>query len=170
MSVERGQEIADSLMHAGVKGMKWGQRKTNREAAKDAKEYTKAKMYFGEGAGVRRRLINNSVKSKMKDPAYKAAFDKHVSNTDMSRRASQARGTRKRTDTTNGIKKTARGIGHIARGNSQYASLAAAGIFTAAVAAHKSGVDKILLNKGKQTLSAAMNSPVYKMARSRMGI
>lgn len=35
------------LMHYGVKGMKWGVR---RRARRDAKEFTQAKMYYGEGA------------------------------------------------------------------------------------------------------------------------
>ena len=46
------------LAHFGVKGMKWGvhrseaaslgvSRKTNREAKRDAKEYTRAKMFYG---------------------------------------------------------------------------------------------------------------------------
>ena len=42
------------LMHYGVKGMKWGVR---RRARHDAKEFTQAKMYYGDGAGNRRKLI-----------------------------------------------------------------------------------------------------------------
>ncbi len=58
------------LQHYGVKGMKWGvrrnrpegvSRRTNREAKKDAKEYTKAKMYYGEGAGTRRVHIHSEL-------------------------------------------------------------------------------------------------------------
>ena len=62
-----------SFMHYGVKGMKWGVR---REAKRDAKEAARAKMSYGEGAGNRRKLINESVKAKSKkDPNYKKAFD-----------------------------------------------------------------------------------------------
>ena len=49
------------LMHYGVKGMKWGVR---RRARRDAKEYTQAKMYYGEGAGNRRKLIKATVKAR----------------------------------------------------------------------------------------------------------
>lgn len=61
------------LMHYGVKGMKWGVR---RRARRDAKEYTQAKMYYGEGAGNRRKLIKATVKARSKDPFYKSEFDK----------------------------------------------------------------------------------------------
>lgn len=56
------------LMDYGVKGMKWGVR---RRARRDAKEYTQAKMYYGEGAGNRRKLIKATVKARSKDPFYK---------------------------------------------------------------------------------------------------
>lgn len=36
------------LYHHGVKGMKWGVRKQRRQAKKDAKEYARAKMFYGE--------------------------------------------------------------------------------------------------------------------------
>ena len=63
------------LMHYGVKGMKWGVR---RRARRDAKEFTQAKMYYGEGAGNRRKLIKATVKARSKDPFYKSEFDKAV--------------------------------------------------------------------------------------------
>lgn len=97
------------LMHYGVKGMKWGVR---RRARRDAKEFTQAKMYYGEGAGNRRKLIKATVKARSKDPFYKA-----VANTDMSKRASQARRQRGRKNARNSAGKTVRGVGNIATGN-----------------------------------------------------
>lgn len=98
------------LMHYGVKGMKWGVR---RRARRDAKEFTQAKMYYGEGAGKRRKLI----KARSKDPFYKSEFDKAVANTDMSKRASQARRQRGRKNARSSAGKTVRGVGNIATGN-----------------------------------------------------
>ena len=97
------------LMHYGVKGMKGGVR---RRARRDAKEFTQAKMYYGEGAGNRRKLIKATVKARSKDPFYKA-----VANTDMSKRASQARRQRGRKNARNSAGKTVRGVGNIATGN-----------------------------------------------------
>lgn len=102
------------LMHYGVKGMKWGVR---RRARRDAKEFTQAKMYYGEGAGNRRKLIKAAVKARSKDPFYKSEFDKAVANTDMSKRASQARRQRGRKNARNSAGKTVRGVGNIASGN-----------------------------------------------------
>ena len=102
------------LMHYGVKGMKWGVR---RRARRDAKEYTLAKMYYGEGAGNRRKLIKAKVKAHSKDPFYKSEFDKAVAKTDMSKRASQAQRQRGRKNARNTTGKTVRGIGNIASGN-----------------------------------------------------
>ena len=63
------------LAHYGVKGMKWGVR---RKARKDAKEYARAKMYYGEGAGNRRKLIRATVKSGQKTPATRPSSIRHL--------------------------------------------------------------------------------------------
>lgn len=157
-------ELAE-LVHYGIKGMKWGEhrsrpdgvsRGTNRDARKDAKEFARAKMFYGEGAGTRRKLINATVDAKTKrDDSYKKAFDHHLANQDMSKHASKARGERKRKNVTNSTTKTARGISHYLRGNPQYASAAAAMIAGGALWAHKSGVDKVVLKAGKTSLKNA---------------
>jgi hypothetical protein len=125
----------DILEHHGVKGMHWGvrkqvhpdiahiPRKTRKEAAKDAEEFTRAKLFFGVGAGTRRKLIKAKVESKKeKDPLYAKAFDHFVKQTDLGKRASQAKKERKRKDVTTHTKKTAKGVGHVLRGNPQYSN------------------------------------------------
>ena len=76
----------DELMHYGVLGMKWGVRKARNHAKKDAKEYARARMFYGEGAGTRRKLINNTVKQRSKDPIYKKAFDDALAKENMAKK------------------------------------------------------------------------------------
>ena len=116
------------LMHYGVKGMKWGVR---RRARRDAKEYTLARMYYGEGAGNRRKLI----KARSKDPFYKA-----VAKTDMSKRASQAQRQRGRKNARNATGKTVRGVGNIASGNVSRAGGALALTYLGYQGAKRAGV------------------------------
>lgn len=102
------EEVEDFLEHFGVKGMKWGQRKdrapgvsaqVDRHARKDAHEFARAKAFFGEGAGTRRKLIKQTVDAKTKNiPGYKKAFDHHVARQDMAAHVSKAISERTRTD------------------------------------------------------------------------
>lgn len=151
----------DFLEHYGVRGMKWGKskgrssstpRKTEREASKDAKETAEAKMFYGEGAGIRRRHINNAVKSKMKDPVYKEAYERNLANQNMAKAGSSARSQRKVRNAKNGAVKTAKGVRHIMNGNNQYANISAAAVVAGAAYAKSRGVDKILLRVGKETI------------------
>lgn len=101
---EMNTEVEDFLAHFGVKGMRWGvknerepglSRKTDNEAKKDATEFARAKMFYGSGVGTRRKLIKASVDAKTaKDPLYAKAFDRHLTNQNMSDRAQKARGER----------------------------------------------------------------------------
>lgn len=153
----------DELAHFGVKGMHWGVRhegpegvssKTNRDAKKDAHEFARAKAFYGEGAGTRRKLIKQTVEGKSKrDPNYKKAFDHHLANQDTAKHVNKAKAERKRKNIKNSTTKTARGVSHILRGNSQYASAAAAFLVGGAMVVHKAGIDKVVLNAGKKAYS-----------------
>lgn len=162
------------LTHYGVKGMKWGvrrdssdgvSRRTDREAAKDAKEFARAKVFYGEGAGNRRKLIKATVEGKSKkDPSYKKAFDRHLAEQDTSKHASKARSERKRKDVRKSTAKTARGVRHILNGNSQYASLAAAMLVGGAMYAHKAGIDRVVASAAKTAYSQAKDERTRKQA------
>lgn len=157
--------VDDFLAHYGVKGMRWGQRKaaipgvsprTSREAKKDATEFAKAKMFYGEGAGTRRKLIKAKVESKSaKDPNYKKAFDHHLGNQDMGKRASQARGERARKDTAKTTAKTARGVKNLVMKTGAPVTLGALMVY----GAYKNpAVRSVVTNASKTAYSAVKNS------------
>jgi hypothetical protein len=166
----------EELVHFGVKGMHWGvrhdgpasvSRKTNSAAKSDAKEFARAKMFYGEGAGTRRKLIKAAVEAKsQKDPAYKRAFDHHLAKQDMSKHAEKARSERKLQNVKKSAGRGIRGTRHILNGNSQYASAATAIAVGGALYAHKAGIDKIVVDKSKQAYKKIKDPEGMKKAQN----
>lgn len=178
------------LFHYGVKGMRWGvtrrdidgdgrvdqgslpkglagvPAKTSREAKRDSNEHAKAKMFYGEGAGNRRKLINAKVTAKSKDPAYKKAFDYHSEHQDMAKRASQARGMRRRKDVKNTTAKTARGIKNLALKTGAPVTLTAIALYGAY---QNPAVRRTVNNYARTAYTTARDSPVTDYVRNRFG-
>lgn len=78
-------------------------RRTTRIARKDAKRYVDAKMFYGEGAGNRRKLLKAELNKKMVDPDYKEAFDRAVEEADYAKSAQKAKRERRARDAAKGI-------------------------------------------------------------------
>ena len=161
----------DELMHYGVLGMKWGQhkarsseRKLVRTAKKDAKEYARAKMFYGEGAGNRRKLINAKVNERSKNSAYKNAFEKNLAKQDMAKHATKAKKERKRKDVKNAVGKTTRGIYHSVM---QDGAKVAAGVAAAYAVAHYTGMDRKVASYAKTAASNAFNKAKYYKTKYR---
>lgn len=145
----------NELYHYGVKGMKWGVR---RRAQKDAKEFARAKMYYGEGAGNRRKLIKATVNERSKDPDYKKAFDEALSKQDMAKHATKAKRERVRNDVKNSAAKTGRGVVNIVTGHPERIGAGMAVAYGGYQLARKTGADKVIANAAKKTVKSVANA------------
>lgn len=86
-------------------------RKIEKQARLDAHEFARAKMSFGEGAGIRRRLIETQVMSRSyEDPKYARAFQRALANEDMVKHAKAAKKERRMKDTGNFISRNGRAV------------------------------------------------------------
>ena len=149
----------DELYHYGVKGMKWGvrraERKTRKQARKDAQETARSKMYYGEGAGVRRRNINAVVRQRSKDPTYKKAFDEEYSKQDMGKARRDAERQRKTTDRVEPIKTgIGRGVKKAVRAGTKAVTFAAT---TASYYIRHPDEAKAMVNKIASKASSSIN-------------
>lgn len=139
----------DELIHYGVKGMKWGVR---RQAKRDAQ----ARAHYGEGAGNRRKLINQTVESRRKTrEGYSEAFDSYAPQQNQAKHVQKAKAQRHRVDARNSVVKTARGIKNILVGNARYTTTAALTLVSLGLVMHEIGADKVLLDWGKDLYQAA---------------
>jgi hypothetical protein len=160
------EDVDAFLEHHGIKGMRWGVRKAERggvsravdkQARKDAAEFARAKMFFGPGAGTRRKLINKSIEArKAHDPSYAKAFDRHVAKQDLSVHASKAVKERTHIDRSEKNKKRAGAVARRLTGEmgtqAAFVALAAGG-----AAFLNSDKGKATLRKGVKTINNAVD-------------
>lgn len=170
------------LEHVGVKGMRWGHRKnptgaphkTNKLARQDAEEMARAKMFYGQGAGTRRKLIKTTVDQRKRiDPAYAKAFDYHLDNQRMDVHAQKAQQERVRKDRIDRTKQQAGAVARRTTGEmgtqAAFAVLALAGTaYMTSPAARKK------MNKGfsiaKEAVVRKKNSILIKQVLKREGL
>lgn len=121
-----------------------------KEARRDAREYARAQMFYGEGAGNRRKLITTAVAAKSQRHAgYNMAFQKELARQDMAEHAEAARKERRRKDVTHAINKN---VKNAASGN--YAGVNAGILVIAGVSyiAHQTGYDKKIIENVKRRI------------------
>ena len=113
------------------------------------------------------------IRDSSKDPTYGKAFDYHVSNTDMAKRAENARGERRRKDTVNSVKKTTRGVKNTLMGNAQYATVSAIAIAAAGQYAYRNGGDQYVKKyaaQGMRTAAKAATDPRVRAFTRKVGL
>ena len=120
-----------------------------KDAKKDAEDMARAKAYYGEGAGNRRKQIRNRISERMKDSDYKAEYEKHFSNQNMSEHQRAANRERKVQNTKNTIAKVGRGVKNLIMGAGT-TSVAAISIYNLA---KMTGADRVIANAASQALN-----------------
>ena len=96
------------------------EKKISNDARKDAEEFARAKAFYGEGAGNRRKAIKTSVEAKKKkNKFYAEEFEYHLSQQDMEYHMREAKRERNSKDMTNNtrkaLNKTNRALGQLSR-------------------------------------------------------
>lgn len=119
-----------------------------KQARKDAEEFAKAYMSYGEGAGTRRKLINGTVDFKKQTvPGYAAAFEKNAQKQNMADHAKKAQKEARRKDVTQTVSRNARAI---ATGRHENMTTGVMIVGAIAIAMHQTGMDKAIFEAGKR--------------------
>lgn len=120
----------------------------NKQATKDAFEYAAAQMFYGEGAGTRRKLIKAQVEHRIATlPGYEDVFLNKLTAQDMAWHAEKANQVRKNIDRTKKIERNVRGL---TTGNKQALTTGVAVLVTVAYYAHETGYDKVMWQNAKR--------------------
>ena len=128
-------------------------KRLQKDAKKDAEDMARAKAYYGEGAGNRRKQIRNRISERMKDPDYKAEYEKQLAAQDMSKHQKAANRERHMQDAKNAVARTGRGIKNLILGVGG-ASMAAVALYSAA---KLTGADKKIAEFGKKAVNDIMD-------------
>lgn len=122
--------------------------KIEKMAAKDAYEYGLALMFFGEGAGTRRKLIQAQVSDKVHSiPGYGDAFDKAFGSLSQMELAEKAIAERKRIDAA---AKAGKNLRALKSGNLQNLSTGVFVVVGGVILARQTGYDKVIVAETKK--------------------
>lgn len=86
-------------------------KKIDKMAAQDAFKWARAEMFFGEGAGTRRKLLLAEISDKVHSiPGYEESFNRAYAGQDMAKHAIAAAKERQRIDAGKYIRRNAKGL------------------------------------------------------------
>lgn len=120
----------------------------NKQAEKDAREWTQAKLAYGDGAGTRRKLINETVAYKMQNIAgYENAFANAAEHQDVASMAKHAKRDNRRKTANQAIVRNTRAV---ATGKYENVNTALLIVGGAAVVLHKTGYDQKVISATKR--------------------
>lgn len=123
-------------------------KKLNKVAAEDAYRWARAEMFFGEGAGTRRKLLQAEISHKVENVSgYHEAFEKALGKQDMAEHAIKAAKERRRIDGATFVSRNLRGL---ATGNRQSLTTGVAVVVGTYAILHQTGLDEPLIREGKK--------------------
>lgn len=126
-----------------------------RKARRDAREYARAQMYYGDGAGIRRKHISATVESRAKlSPTYAQVFHAELARQDMAEHAAKARGERTRKDVGEAVSHNAKALvgGKYESVNGAILIAIVTGYFV-----HTTGLDQKIYDKGRELHAKVKN-------------
>lgn len=139
------------------------QKTIEKMAEQDAHEWGLAEMFFGEGAGTRRKLISAKVDQKAHDiPGYAEAFSDATSRLNQLEMAEKAVAERKRIDRA---AKAGKNIRALKSGNLRGLSTGVYVIVGGVYLAHVTGYDKIIQEEAKRLYKKAKVEVKFQHAR-----
>jgi len=119
----------------------------NSQAKRDAEEYARSRMFYGQGAGTRRKLISAQVGHRSENvPGYEEAFAKHIDKQDMEKHAKKAKQERFQKDTA---KKIERNVRALSSGNKHNLTGGVAVALGVVWVLHETEYDKVVIAKTK---------------------
>lgn len=139
--------------------------KLEKEAAKDAEKWMAAEMFYGEGAGTRRKLTWAEIQGKgMDDDGYIEAFEAAYAKLDMTKFAEMAVKERKSIDRA---AKAGRNFRAIKSGNLNNLSTGVFLVVGTAFVLHQTGYDKVLEAKAKDLYKKAKVEVKFRRMRAQ---
>ena len=137
--------------------------KLEKMAEKDAHDWARAEMFFGEGAGVRRRHLQAQISEKMNTlPEYEIAFSHFYNRQNMAEHAIAAAKERRNLDRLATAGKNVRAL---KSGNLHNLSSGVFLVVGVAYLAHATGADKKIQAEAKKLYAKAKTEVRFRKAR-----